>query len=174
MSCMSVNLPVTGSKIAVLCQPWNGSYCRLPPNTMIRPSGSATIPLQNMSQPIACVVIVFVLRSHTPAWKLVFAGTLPEPDTTRIFPLCIRLTCTGLMGIVVGNVCHCPFVLACPYALAAKKAKSNAKTAIRAEGAVCFERCLCVGRRAEKQRLGRSGAEYRIRTLLVYVFTARF
>ena len=82
----SVNVPSAGSKIVLRGWPWNGSYCRLPPLTRMRPSDNATMPLQNMSHASDCVVIVLACRSHTAARKFVSAATLPEPETISTLP----------------------------------------------------------------------------------------
>ena len=95
-----------------------------------RPSGRTTMPLQNISQATVCVVIVPACGSHTAARKLVFDGSFPEPETTRTFPLCIKATCTGLMGMRYGKVLHCPCTLTCAIALGcavAIKRRSNAR-----------------------------------------------
>ena len=82
----SANVPSDGSKIVFRGWPWNGSYCRLPPLTKMRPSDSATMPLQNMSHASDWVVIVFAWRSQTAARKFVSAATLPEPETISTLP----------------------------------------------------------------------------------------
>src|SRR5204863_2811348 len=79
-----------------------------PPLTKTRPSGSVTIPLQNMSQPSTCWLIVPACGSHNPARKVVSVATLPEPETINTLPVLSRAACTGLIGIRSGSVVHCP------------------------------------------------------------------
>ena len=45
------------------------------------------MPLQNMSQPMGWVVMVPAWGSHSAAWKFLFVGTLPEPETISTLPL---------------------------------------------------------------------------------------
>src|SRR5947209_20516922 len=72
------------------------------------PSGKITIPSQNMSHEILNVLIVEVAGSNTPAWRLWLLGSLPEPAMTNTLPVCIMATCTGLIGMRNGSVCHRP------------------------------------------------------------------
>src|SRR6516164_2830004 len=105
---MSVKVELTGSNRELRTSPWNGSYASVPPFTSGRPSGKTTIPLQNMSQPTGCVVIVPDCGSQTAAWKFVFAATFPDPDTINTRPSFVSAACTGLIGICVDRVCHVP------------------------------------------------------------------
>src|SRR5260370_24931025 len=91
-----------------------------------RPSGSTTMPLQNMSQPTGCVAAVPVCGSNTAACRLVFVGRLPDPETTSTLPLCSNAACTGLIGMRFGSVFHCPCTFACAQATPGKVAKEIA------------------------------------------------
>src|SRR5436305_3694614 len=104
-----VNVSLVGSKAEVRGSPKKGSYRRVPPRTNGRPSGKTTMPLQNMSQVILNVRIVADGGSQTPACQFLLSGSLPEPATTSTLPVCIRATCTGLMGMAEGSVTHLPF-----------------------------------------------------------------
>ena len=66
------------------------------------------MPLQNMSQVSGCVMMEPESGSQTPACKFVLPATLPEPETTRTFPVRSSAVCTGLMGIRSGRVFHSP------------------------------------------------------------------
>src|SRR5271163_10334 len=99
----------------------------VPPMMKGRPSGKTTIPLQNISHATGCVVTVSLAGSQTPAMKLVFAATLPEPETINTLPLCIIATWTGLMGICVGRVFHWPCTFTWPEAGWVSRVKDKAR-----------------------------------------------
>jgi hypothetical protein len=79
----------------------------------IRPSGNATIPLQNMSHPTGCVTIVPACGSHTAARKFVTFESFPDPATTSTRPVYVSAMWIGLIGIVYDNVRHRPLTFAC-------------------------------------------------------------
>ncbi|HXM90400.1 MAG TPA: hypothetical protein VN974_02575, partial [Candidatus Dormibacteraeota bacterium] len=56
--------------------------------------------------------------------KVVWGGLFPEPETIKIFPLCINAAWIGLsvVGIWVVNVFHVPCKLAWPRAIGAHAA----------------------------------------------------
>src|SRR3977135_1900871 len=115
-------------------QPKNGSYWRLPPMINGLPSGNRIMPLQNMSQLCAPVVTVLLEGSHTPTIKVVCAGSFPEPETTKFFPLFSNAVWIGLIGIRVGRVRQVPFRLAWPCAIGAHVASK----AIAASTQICL------------------------------------
>src|SRR5207247_2006769 len=73
-----------------------------------RPSARITMPLQTMSHPSGCVVMVLACGSHMAARKFGSVGRFPEPATINTLPLFITARWTGLIGIRYGSVCHRP------------------------------------------------------------------
>jgi len=84
------------------------------------------MPLQNMShERVNCRIVCPVTGSRSsapdpfegpyggPEGQPVREGEqLPDPATIKIFPFARSVAWTGLIGIVFGNVVHCPCTLA--------------------------------------------------------------
>ena len=111
----------------------------VPPMTNGWPSGSTTMPLQNMSHEILNDRSVAVTGSNTAASQFGFGSTFPEPAITSTFPLCISATWTGLIDMIVGSVVHWPVV----YGEAAR-ARSSRRVCWCSTGSMNgFRGCCC-------------------------------
>src|SRR3954449_10261995 len=106
-----VNVSVDGLNDDVFFSPiqgGGGSYLIVPPRTNGWPSGSTTMPLQNMSHRMRNERSVRLTGSKTAASPFGVGSRLPEPAMTSTLLLCISATWTGLMDISTGSVVHWP------------------------------------------------------------------
>src|SRR5439155_20477102 len=121
MFCTLVKVLFAGSKMADFSSPWKGSYCSVPPLINTRPSGRATMALQNGSQFRLNCVKVPAIGSQSAAPELFegpyggpagqpvcAAGQFPAPATMRTLPFLSSATWIGLIGIAGVSVLHCP------------------------------------------------------------------